>query len=242
MSSILKFAAAVALGMLFLNCRSLWSADTQIVLTRPGRTVVVEPYAPNIVRITLSSDNSAAVAAPGYGFVGAPSMTGWTHERDSAGNDVIRSGRMVIRVAPENLPPPRRLPLDPLNESLRAHYFGGGPPSRNRSFNDSISIVTASGKPLLVMRSWAMFPNRPEGSSAPAENAQKSDPGYRVSATFDSPAGEHYYGLGQHQQGFLDLRDHRIDCWHEYNEIGGETVCVPFMVSSRDYGLIWDNP
>ena len=27
-----------------------------------------------------------------------------------------------------------------------------------------------------------------------------------------------------------------------YDGIGGETVCVPFMVSSRDYGLIWDNP
>ena len=239
---MLKSGFAVALGILFLNCQALSAAGTQIVLTRPGRTVVVEPYAPNIVRITLSSDNSDAVAAPGYGFVGAPSMTGWTHEQDSAGYDVIRSGRMVVRVAPENQPAPRRLPLDQLNESLRAHYFGGGPPSRNRSFNDSISIATASGKPLLVMRSWAMFPNRPAGSSGSAENGQTSDPGYRVSATFDSPAGEHYYGLGQHQQGFLDLRDHRIDCWHEYNEIGGETVCVPFMVSSRDYGLIWDNP
>ena len=24
--------------------------------------------------------------------------------------------------------------------------------------------------------------------------------------------------------------------------IGGEDVCVPFMVSSRGYGLVWDNP
>ena len=87
-----------------------------------------------------------------------------------------------------------------------------------------------------------MMPNRPAASSGSAESGQKDDSGYRVSAVFDSPADEHYYGLGQHQQGFLDLRDHRIECWHEYNAIGGETVCVPFMVSSRDYGLIWDNP
>ena len=53
---------------------------------------------------------------------------------------------------------------------------------------------------------------------------------------------EHYYGLGQQQQGFLDLRDHRIECWHDYDAIGGRDVCVPFMVSSRGYGLIWDNP
>lgn len=238
---ILKSVAAVALGVFFLSCKAAWSADTQIVLTRPGRTVVVEPYAPNIVRITLSTDNSAAVGAPGYGFIAQPSMTGWTHEQDSDHYEVIRSSRMVIRVAPENLPGPHRMPLDQLNESLRDHYFGGGPRGRE-PLEDTISVATASGKPLLTMRRWMMIPNRPEASSASEENGQKADPGDRVSAIFDSPAGEHYYGLGQHQQGFLDLRDHRIDCWHEYNEIGGETVCVPFMVSSRDYGLIWDNP
>jgi len=59
---------------------------------------------------------------------------------------------------------------------------------------------------------------------------------------FDSPAGEHYYGLGQQQKGWMDLRDHRIDCWHDYGAIGGEDVCVPFMVSSGGYGLVWDNP
>ena len=85
-----------------------------------------------------------------------------------------------------------------------------------------------------------MVPNR---SEAEATNAGKqNDAGSRVSATFDSPADEHYYGLGQQQQGALDLRDHRVNCWHDYSAIGGENVCVPFMISSRGYGLIWDNP
>ncbi|HEV2133293.1 MAG TPA: TIM-barrel domain-containing protein [Terracidiphilus sp.] len=237
--SALKAAALAAAGILFLTCCPAWSADSQIVLTRQGRTVVLEPYAPNIIRITLSSNHAAALAAPGYGFVGTPSMTGWTHQQDSDGYEVVRSGRMVVRIAPENLPAPHGMPLDELNRSLREHYFGGGPRGRY-PFEDTISIATASGKPLLTMRRWVMIPNRPEIPST--VDGQKIDPGSRVSATFDSPAGEHYYGLGQHQQGFLDLRDHRVDCWHEYNEIGGETVCVPFMVSSRDYGLIWDNP
>jgi alpha-glucosidase/alpha-D-xyloside xylohydrolase len=229
------------LAVLLFECRPVWSADAQIVLSRQGRTVVLEPYAPNIVRITLSSDNSAALAAAGYGFVATPSMTGWTHEQDSAGYDVIRSGRMVIRVAPQNLPPPHAMPLDELNNSLREHYFGGNPPS-NGPHDDTISITTASGKPLLTMKNWSMRHNRPAASPASAESGQKADPGYRVSAVFDAPLDEHYYGLGQHQQGFLDLREQRIECWHEYTSIGGETVCVPFMVSSRNYGLIWDNP
>lgn len=233
----------VVVGMWFVlsSCRALWGADTPVVLPRAHSTVVLEPYAPNIVRITLSVDPKAAMAAPGYGFIATPSMAGWTHEQDSSGYDVVRSERLIVRIAPQNLPPPRHMPLDELNQSLRDHYFGGGPRGIGH-FDDAISITTASGKPLLNLRGWSMFPVRPDASSGSAEAVQDGDRGYRVSAIFDSPADEHYYGLGQHQQGFLDLRNHRIHCWHEYNEIGGQTVCVPFMVSSRNYGIIWDNP
>jgi alpha-glucosidase/alpha-D-xyloside xylohydrolase len=224
-----------------VSVRALAQANG-FVVDRENRTIVVEPYGTNIVRITLSSEKPAALAAPGYGITGTPSMTGWTQTQDSAGYDVIRSGRMIVRIAPRDLPKPQHLPLDALNESLREHYFGGGPPSGHGPYDDAISVTTAAGKPLLTMRRWTMFHNRPEATTPNANHEQEADSGYRVSATFDSPDGEHYYGLGQHQQGLLDLRDHRINCWHDYSAIGGETLCVPFMVSSHDYGLIWDNP
>jgi alpha-glucosidase/alpha-D-xyloside xylohydrolase len=230
------------LGLANLVSAGALAQANGFVVDRENRTIVVEPYGPNIVRITLSSEKPAALAAPGYGITGTPSMTGWTQAQDSDGYDVIRSGQMIVRIAPQDLSIPHRLPLDALNASLREHYFGGGPPGGHGPYDDAISVTTAAGKPLLTMRRWAMFPNRPETAAANTNHEQEADPGYRVSATFDSPDGEHYYGLGQHQQGLLDLRDHRIDCWHDYSAIGGETVCVPFMVSSRDYGLIWDNP
>jgi alpha-glucosidase/alpha-D-xyloside xylohydrolase len=211
------------------------------VLERNERTIVLQPYADNIVRVTLSTAKSAALDAPGYGIVGTPSTTGWTQERDPNGYDVIRSGRLIVRVAPENLPPPHALPLDALNQSLRDRYFGGAGRGHG-PHNDIVSVSTSSGSPLLTMRRWSMFPNRPAASPATAGNGSENGPGYRVSATFDSPQSEHYYGLGQQQQGFLDLRDRRIECWHNYGAIGGENVCVPFMVSSRGYGIIWDNP
>jgi hypothetical protein len=66
---------------------------SSFVLERNDRTIVLEPYADNIVRITLSTAKSAALGAPGYGIVGTPSITGWTQERDPDGYDVIRSGR-----------------------------------------------------------------------------------------------------------------------------------------------------
>ena len=213
-------------------------SSNQFVLERSDRTIVVEPYGPSIVRITLSAERQAAQGKPGYGFVGKPSSAGWSREKDAAGYDVIRSAKMILRVSRQNLPTPHGMPLDSLNLKLRNRVFyssshGPGP------YNDEIEITTREGKPLLKMWRWSMHPNRPDRSTT---HVHKDDPGYRVSATFNSPQDEHYYGLGQQQQGLLDLRDHRIDCWHDYGAIGGEHVCVPFMVSSRGYGLIWDNP
>ena len=130
------------------------------------------------------------------------------------------------------------MPLDDLNQALRDHYFGKAP--AHRPSDDTLSVATAAGKPLLTMRNWRMFPNPPQPTSVSA--AKPEEPGYRVSATFDSPTDEHYYGLGQQQQGFLDLRDHQIRCWHDYSAVGGENVCVPLLISSRGYGLLWDNP
>jgi alpha-D-xyloside xylohydrolase len=216
-----------------------------LLLERDGRTIALEPYAPNILRVTMSIDRAAATGAPGYGFVAKPSAAGWTHERDAEGNDVFRSARMVVRLAPGDLPKDKRpqpMPLDALNLELRHQYFGGGggngPNDGGRGpHNDALLVTAADGKMLLHMRTWMMAPE----SAEVAEN----DPGvkgYRILSIFDSPEGEHYYGLGQQQKGWMDLRDHEIRCWHDYAAIGGQDVCVPFMVSSRGYGLVWDNP
>ena len=210
-----------------------------LVLQRDGRIISLVPFAPNIVRITMSNSKDAATAAPGYGIVGNPLLQGWTHERDAQGDDVFRSSQMVVRVAPGDLSRdklPQPMPLDALNLELRNKFF---PPVQNpyAPHNDALSVTTADGKLLLHMRTWTMAPE-----SAEVARQDAGERGYRVSAEFDSPAGEHYYGLGQQQKGWMDLRDHEIHCWHEYSAIGGEDVCVPFMVSSRGYGLVWDNP
>jgi alpha-D-xyloside xylohydrolase len=211
-----------------------------LVLERDGRVISLVPYAPNILRVTMSTDRTAATAAPGYGIVAEPSTEGWTHERDAEGGDVFRSARMVVRVAPGDLPKeklPQQMPLDALNRQLREQYFGGGGGAGHGPHNDALLVTTTDGKMLLHMRTWTMAPERTE-----VAQAHPGDKGYRVAAIFDSPADEHYYGLGQQQKGWMDLRDHQIRCWHDYSAIGGEDVCVPFMVSNRGYGLTWDNP
>jgi alpha-D-xyloside xylohydrolase len=225
----------IALLMPALLARQAIAQGGALVLERSGRVIALEPYAPNILRVTMSVDKGSATSAPGYGIVGTPSAKGWVHESNAEG-DVFRSARMVVHIAPGDLPQdklPRPMPLDALNRELREPYFGTGSGSGG-PYKDSLLVTTAQGKMLLRMSTWMMSPNRPE-----VEPGAKS---YRVTATFDSPANEHYYGLGQQQKGWMDLRDHQVRCWHDYGAIGGEDVCVPFMISTGGYGLVWDNP
>src|SRR5450631_2728102 len=108
------------LGLLLFGatgCVAVLAQDTKLVLIRDGRTIVLEPYATNIVRVTLSKEKTAAAGAAGYGFVGTPSMTGWTHQQDSDGDDVFRSSQLVVHVSADRLPESRlshAMPLDDL--------------------------------------------------------------------------------------------------------------------------------
>jgi alpha-D-xyloside xylohydrolase len=74
-----------------------------------------------------------------------------------------------------------------------------------------------------------------EGGKTFAPSAEKSF--YQVAQTFESSPDEYLYGLGQYQEGLWnwrglprELRQHNTTC------------AMPMLVSSRGYGLLWDNP
>ena len=60
---------------------------------------------------------------------------------------------------------------------------------------------------------------------------------FSCEVTFDAYAGERFYGLGQHQHGLLDQKGAVIDLVQRNTE-----VSVPFALSSRGYGLLWNMP
>ncbi|MBC7889340.1 MAG: DUF5110 domain-containing protein [Ferruginibacter sp.] len=59
---------------------------------------------------------------------------------------------------------------------------------------------------------------------------------YEVSQSFQSTPDEAFYGLGQHQNGVMNYRNSQVDLTH-YNSV----VAVPFLISSKNYGILWDN-
>jgi alpha-D-xyloside xylohydrolase len=208
------------------------TAEDQVVLTRDNSSIVLEAYAPNIIRVTLSLKKDKALAAPGYGFVAHPSGTGWSHSEASEG-DVFRSGRLSVTVA-ANKP---GAPLS-ITQSDIAKYFNGSAPGAH------VTIQTEAGKKLLELTGWSMsVPNYKDGNAAVLHDRRKTDDEFfQVGATFVSPDDEHYYGLGQNQEGYLDHRGRRVECWHNYTATAAPSICVPFMVTNYGYGIVWDNP
>ena len=166
-----------------------------------------------------------ALAPPGYGFTAAPAAEGWTHEQNEQG-DLYRSGRLSVTVAAPK-------PGKPLPSELDiAKYFNGSAPGTHITFN------TADGTRLLDMQGWAMaVPNHKDGTAGVLNDKRPGDAAfYQVGATFARPDDEHYYGLGQNQEGFLDHRGHTVECWNNYTATGGPTFCVPLLVTNKGYG------
>lgn len=221
----------LALALMVLYAGAAQAQNSRVVLDRGGSTVVLEPYAPNIIRVTLSLNKDQALGAPGFGFIAAPAPGGWVQQQSDEG-DVYRSARMTVSIEGNH---PAGKPL--ATQVDIGKFFNGSTPGIN------ISVRTPEGKMLLRMLHWRMsVPNYKDGNASVLNDKRPSDPPfYEVGATFASPDDEHYYGLGQNQEGFLDHRGHRVECWHNYEATAAPSVCVPFMVTNYGYGIIWDN-
>ncbi len=60
--------------------------------------------------------------------------------------------------------------------------------------------------------------------------------GYSFRQVFESPPHEAFFGLGQHQSDEWNYKG-RNEVLYQYNT----KVSVPFLVSNRNYGILWDN-
>ena len=117
---------------------TLAAQSTSLTLDRNGSTIVLEPYAPNILRVTLSLKREPALAGPGYGLVASPSAAGWSASQ-TARADVYRSDRVVVTVD-RNLPdhkPPVQTQVD------ISKFFSGTTPGAHIAFS------TPEGKKIL---------------------------------------------------------------------------------------------
>jgi len=59
---------------------------------------------------------------------------------------------------------------------------------------------------------------------------------FTLRQVFESPADEAFYGLGQHQEGVMNYKGKDVSLF-QYNT----KVSVPFLISNKNYGILWDN-
>jgi alpha-D-xyloside xylohydrolase len=213
-----RFSFGVVLAGLVLAGVSA-PAQSRLELDRKGETIVLEPYAPNILRVTLSLKKEPALAAPGYGIIGAPAAAGWSATETAQAN-VYQSSRIVATVD-KDLPrtePPLQTQVD------IAKYFNGSTPGAH------ITLRTPDGSTLVELKGWSQAkPNVKDGTAGILSDRRPTD-------------AEFFTGLGQNHEGFLDHRGHPVRCWNDYLAPAAPSTCVPFMVTNKGYGLLWDNP
>jgi alpha-D-xyloside xylohydrolase len=100
----------------------------------------------------------------------------------------------------------------------------------------SIRVVTSKANALLSFYSTS-------GSLILSEDSRQVIPTtvYGVSThncigTFHSPADEAIYGLGQHQQGFMNYKGKT-----QWLDQANKEIALPIIISNKGYGLLWDN-
>ena len=89
----------------------------------------------------------------------------------------------------------------------------------------ALEFKDVSGKTILLNGSKSLTPAIHNGESS-----------YAVKQVFQVAPDEAFYGLGQHQNGTMNYRGKQVELL-QYNT----EVAVPFLVSSNNYGILWDN-
>jgi len=125
-----SFALALIVGAVLstASCRAQ-EASRGLKLDRQGQTIVLEPYAPNILRVTLSLTREPAQAAPGYGIAASPAASGWSASRNEKA-DTYQSAGMVVTV---DRPQPSTTPPVQTQVDI-GKYFNGSTPGAHITF------------------------------------------------------------------------------------------------------------
>jgi alpha-D-xyloside xylohydrolase len=160
-----RFTTALAFFAALSFSSFAQTTNQRVVLESPGETIVLEPYAQNILHVTISKKSAAAEAAPGYGIVGKPDAAGWTAKLSDT-EDVYSSSSMVVTV---NRPHPHP-EAKPGNLPDTAKYFSGSAPWARIAFR------TPQGKTLLNMLGWEMADyNHKDGTAQLALDRRPQD-------------------------------------------------------------------
>ena len=101
----------------------------------------------------------------------------------------------------------------------------------------SVTVNSITGKVSFLSKSGETILAEPEqGGKAFDVPSIFESKVWQVQQTFRSPSDEALYGLGQHQEGIFNIRGVPIRL-HQANT----NISIPFLLSSKGYGILWNN-
>ena len=120
----MKFSHCAAAAVALMSSSTL--AAPLATVERNGSYVAVEPFAPNVVHVTIALERDLLDKQPHYGIVATSNPTTWTHATGADG-DRFSSGAMTLTVDPQPWP---KAP------DQMARYFAPSLPSVSLSIAD----------------------------------------------------------------------------------------------------------
>lgn len=156
-------------------------------------------------------------------------------------------GRTTIYVATDNIIRITHAPTDKptARDSLIATHDWPTVPVKKTEDANTVSIKTksmtisvdkASGKVSMLNGAGNPLLDETNTSFSPAKDLPATGTSYQMSQSWGASDGESLYGGGEYQNGLLDYAGTTL----QMIQFNTEAV-VPFFVSSKGYGLLWDN-
>jgi len=99
-----------------------------------------------------------------------------------------------------------------------------------------ISVARADGAVSFADRSGRAILQEVAGGHRLTPTDVQGEHTFHVQQLWQANDGESLYGLGQRQEGKLDIKGYDFDLWQR-----NTVVEIPMVVSSRGYGILWDN-
>ncbi|NUP53945.1 MAG: glycoside hydrolase family 31 protein [Catenulispora sp.] len=198
---------------MFLQIESALERRTQNEVLR------IEPWGEHSVRVRASAD----ALVPGQDWaldlpVRTPTVSVTVHDDGTAR---LVNGRLTVEA----------------DAAGRLRFLRSADPADGDGADDS-GNDTSTGNDARHPARELLAEKRPYSASpGPRVYSPRGDGTYQIEQAFQAYDGERVYGLGQHLHGKLDQKGCVIAL------VQGNTVAtIPFLYSSRGYGLLWNNP
>jgi len=150
--------------------------------------------------------------------------------------NVINNRIVRVQASPENTIPqvPSLCVVAGLNPTVPFKVTGNKEFAQLSTQELTVRVSLVIGKVSFTDKSGKVLLQEAKRSFSPFN--VENDKGYSMQQVFSGTPGEAIYGLGQHQSDDFNYK-HKSEDLFQYNT----KVAVPFIMSTNNYGVLWDN-